>query len=67
MVISRPHQSWRGQIAILSDAFKKALNIPVGFDTDVNGSALGEATWGITKGWKTAYISLLEPVSVWVL
>ena len=31
-------------------AFKKALNIPVGFDTDVNGSALGEATWGITKG-----------------
>lgn len=31
-------------------AFKDALAIPVGFDTDVNGSALGEATWGITKG-----------------
>lgn len=31
-------------------AFKEALGIPVGFDTDVNGSALGEATWGITKG-----------------
>lgn len=31
-------------------AFKEALGVPVGFDTDVNGSALGEATWGITKG-----------------
>ena len=31
-------------------AFQEALGIPVGFDTDVNGSALGEATWGITKG-----------------
>lgn len=30
-------------------AFKEALGIPVGFDTDVNGSALGEATWGITR------------------
>lgn len=31
-------------------AFQDALDIPVGFDTDVNGSALGEATWGITRG-----------------
>lgn len=30
-------------------AFQEALSIPVGFDTDVNGSALGEATWGITR------------------
>lgn len=29
---------------------KKVLNIPVGFDTDVNASVLGEATWGILKG-----------------
>ncbi|WP_333652301.1 ROK family protein [Lacrimispora sp.] len=40
-------------------AFREALNIPVGFDTDVNGSALGEATWGITKGLENSmYITI---------
>ncbi len=29
---------------------KKALSIPVGFDTDVNGSLLGEVTYGQAKG-----------------
>lgn len=39
--------------------FKEALGIPVGFDTDVNGSALGEATWGITKGLENSmYITI---------
>lgn len=40
-------------------AFREALRIPVGFDTDVNGSALGEATWGITKGLENSmYITI---------
>jgi fructokinase len=40
-------------------AFKEALHIPVGFDTDVNGSALGESTWGITKGLENSmYITI---------
>lgn len=30
--------------------FKKALNIPVGLDTDVNGACLGEAIYGAGKG-----------------
>lgn len=30
--------------------FKKALNIPVGSDTDVNGACLGEAIYGAGKG-----------------
>lgn len=30
--------------------FKRELKIPIGFDTDVNGSALGEQTFGCMKG-----------------
>ncbi|MBO5199182.1 MAG: ROK family protein [Lachnospiraceae bacterium] len=34
----------------LKGAFEKELRIPIGFDTDVNGSALGEQTFGCMKG-----------------
>ena len=34
-------------------AFKDALGIPVGIDTDVNAAALGEATYGAGKGCDT--------------
>lgn len=43
----------------IAGAFEEALNVPVGFDTDVNGSALGESVWGITKGLENSvYITI---------
>lgn len=43
----------------IAGVLKEALKVPVGFDTDVNGSALGEATWGITKGLENSmYITI---------
>jgi len=46
---------------------KKSLSIPIGFDTDVNGSALGEATWGSTKDMDSSiYITVGTGVGVGV-
>lgn len=38
---------------------KKYFNIPIGFDTDVNGAALGELTWGNAQGLSSSlYITI---------
>ncbi len=48
--------------------FKKALHIPVGFDTDVNGSVLGEATFGCAQGLENViYITIGTGVGVGVV
>lgn len=49
-ITSTPKLEWRD--CDIVGAFKEALNIPVGFDTDVNGSCLGEVTFGAAKGLK---------------
>lgn len=47
-ITSTPKIAWRNYNIV--GAVKDALKIPVGFDTDVNGSLLGEVTWGCAKG-----------------
>ena len=46
-ITTTPKLAWRNYDIV--GGCKKELGIPVGFDTDVNGSALCEATWGCTK------------------
>lgn len=47
-ITSTPKAGWRD--FDLAGAFRRAFGVPVGFDTDVNGAALGEARWGAAQG-----------------
>lgn len=47
-ITTTPKEGW--QNVEIVGAFQRALQIPVGFDTDVNGSMLGEYTYGNGKG-----------------
>ena len=64
-ITSTPKIPWRNYNIV--GAFKEALNIPIGFDTDVNGSCLGEVTWGALKGLDSGiYITIGTGVGVGV-
>ncbi len=43
-----PKQGWSGTDVV--GPIEEVLEVPVGFDTDVNGSALGEGRWGAGRG-----------------
>lgn len=47
-ITSTPKLAWQNYNIV--GTFKEALNCPVGFDTDVNGSVLGEVTFGQAAG-----------------
>ncbi len=47
-ILKTPKLAWRGYNIV--NALKEGLGVPVGFDTDVNGSLLGEVTFGSAKG-----------------
>lgn len=65
-ITTTPKLAWTNYNIVRT--FQEALGIPVGFDTDVNGSALGEATWGITKGLENSiYITIGTGVGVGVI
>jgi fructokinase len=48
-ITTTPKPGWKNTdlVGALRGAF---LSIPIGFDTDVNGAALGERRWGAAKG-----------------
>lgn len=47
-ITSTPKAGWRN--FDLAGTVRRALGVPVGFDTDVNGAALAEARWGAARG-----------------
>ncbi len=47
-ITSTPKVQW--QNTPLLNLFKIEMDIPIGFDTDVNGAALGEGKWGAGQG-----------------
>lgn len=46
-ILNTPKTAWKNFDIV--GTFEKELGIPVGFDTDVNGSLLGEVTYGCAK------------------
>jgi fructokinase len=46
-ITSTPKTAWRNYD--LAGAIRKALGVPVRFDTDVNAAVLGEARWGAAR------------------
>jgi fructokinase len=62
-ITSTPKIPWRDYNIV--GVFKEALQIPIGFDTDVNGSCLGEVTFGALKGLNSGiYITIGTGIGV---
>ena len=50
-ITSTPKPGWRD--TEFAGVVRRELGLPVGFDTDVNVAAVGEATWGAAQGLDT--------------
>lgn len=64
-ITSTPKLAWANYNIL--GTLKNALNVPAGFDTDVNAAALGEATFGCMKGLSSGiYITVGTGIGVGV-
>ena len=64
-ITSTPKLAWADYNIV--GAFREALGVPAGFDTDVNGAVLGEAVWGAAKDCHNAiYITVGTGIGVGV-
>lgn len=62
-ILDTPKLAWK--YFDLLGTIQKELNIPIGFDTDVNGSCLGEMTFGSAKGLdNVVYITIGTGVGI---
>lgn len=50
-ITSTPKLAW--QNTDFAGAIRRALDVPIAFDTDVNAAAFGEHTWGAAQGLST--------------
>lgn len=65
-ITTTPKLAWKHYDIVGS--CRRELGVPVGFDTDVNASALGEATWGCTKELENSiYITVGTGIGVGVI
>jgi fructokinase len=65
-ILNTPKIPWRNYDIV--GEMKKAFGLPIGFDTDVNGSLLGEVTWGNARGLTdVVYITIGTGVGAGIL